>query len=197
MKTRLRGPMFGVVHGEDLIVARFNNIESVGHHLAKINLRTGVASTAVEGLFGKLRNMTIKAGTHLIALSEQYREQVSIADLSTGKVLAQIPTNGATSGVEWYGQCIVASNLDSRTVVAYDVSNLNEPKLIETFDMSDSGVVFSFFNRMALDQKTGRIYGKSARACNPITDNCNTLWNSVVALDLESSTKLKTACLSN
>ncbi|MCX6119252.1 MAG: hypothetical protein NT027_17070 [Proteobacteria bacterium] len=194
MKTRLRGPMFGIIHKNDLIIARFNNINTDNHYLAKVNLQTGASNSALPGSFGKLKDIALRSGTDVVALTEQSTGQITIGDLSKGEIISQFSTAGASTSVTWLGRCLATSNIDNRDVKIFDISDLRNPKEISSLDFSEAGPKFGYLSNMAIDSKTGRIYGKSAIACNPLITDCSNLWNSVAAIDLDSSQILRQKC---
>lgn len=194
MSTRLRGPNFGTTFGSDLIIARFNDMTSPSNFLARVSTSTGAVTPALKGTFLKIHDTKIKAGTSLIAVSERDGSQVAIGDLNTGEIIAQASIKGKSGAVEWFGKCLIASSIDEKTIFAYDMSTPAQPQLLKTIAFSDTGAVFAGLRGMTIDSKTGRVYGRSAYACNPMIQACVINTNSVAVLDLATSTELLGLC---
>lgn len=194
MSTRLRGPTFGTTYGTDLIIARFNDMSSPNNFLARVNTSTGAVTPAIKGTFASIHDTKIKAGTSLIAVSEREGGQVSIGDLKTGEVIGQAAIQGRSGSTEWLGKCLIASAIENKSVLVFDVTNPQQPQLLKTIDFSATGTVFKGMRGMTIDTETGRVYGRSSYPCNPLMGPCPATENSVAVLDQATSAEILGLC---
>jgi hypothetical protein len=194
MSTRLQGPALGTIFGSQLLIASFKSIGSDIYKLTKVQIGTGTQTPAFNQIFGRLKNIAIKPGSSVVALSDQTNGVVVIGDLSSSQILTSLPTGGATSYAEWYGHCVVASNLDNRQVVVFDTSDLSQAHQIAAIDFAHLGEGFGYLNRFTIDSTSGRIFAKSNYPCNPIMENCSINTNAVASSDANDGANLKRLC---
>ena len=194
MTTRLRGPNFGITFGADLVIARFDSIQGSANFLARVNTKTGVNTTAIKGTFQRIHDIKVKPGSNLIAISEREGAQITLGDLQSGSVVGSAPMKGTSGSLEWFGKCLVGSNVDEKKVLVFDATDVKAPKLLKTIPFDDTGKIFAGMRGMTMDLETGRVYGRSAYPCNPMITHCDKTENSVAVLDLATSKEIFGLC---
>lgn len=194
LSTRLRGPNFGVALGSDLLIARFDSIQGPANFLARVNTKTAANSTAIKGTFQHIHDVKVKPESTLIAISERDASQISLGDLQSGTIVGSIPMNGSSGSVEWFGKCLVGSNVSEKKIQVFDVMDVKSPKLLKTIAFNDTGKIFAGLRGMTMDLETGRVYGRSAYPCNPFITKCDKTENSVAVLDNMTSKEIFDLC---
>lgn len=192
MKTRLRGPAFGVSRDSNLFIARFDSFGSGNNAIATVDTKTATLSQ-LKQKFSFIHDLQFKPASEILAVSERMGSQVSLVDLTSGEV-GHAFTDGTSGAVDWLNKCLIASNIDEKKIHVFDATNFKEPKLLKSYAFDDTGAIFAKMRNMTVDAETGRVYGRSSIPCNPLVTKCDKTENSVAVIDTASAKEILAMC---
>jgi hypothetical protein len=193
-KIRLRSPMNGIRIADELYIVRFYNLGDTRRNVYRLNLKTGQFVDMFDQPRQRLTDI-IPLDNNLLAVSEAGGDRVNLIDRSTRELKKEIAIEGAPKSMQKIGQCLVVGSELSRQVNLVSVKDLSNPQIVGTLDFSTYGGHFRGLRTVAVDEQTGRVYGRSAYACNPMLQDCSKSWNSIVVGSKADAELLKAQCL--
>lgn len=195
LSYRMPMPIAGARVGRQFVVVHRYQI---GHPASNVMV-VDVDRNQARPLFAERRNMLTSLAplaSGLVAFSEQGTGEVLVVNPSTSAIVGSSPTKGAPRTLATVGHCVLAGNEQEKTVVALDVADPARPKPVLGLDFTTTGADLRGIRKIAVDPTTGKVYARSAYACNPMAEDCSgSSWNSVAVLQPTAATKLLAACV--
>lgn len=193
-KIRMRSPMNGIRIGDELFIVRFYDLYQPIRNVYRLNLKTG----QYDQLFDQPRallNDLVPLDNNLLAISETEGDRVNLVDRVTKELKVELTVAGSPRSMSKVGQCLVVGSESSRQVNVVSIEDLSKPEIVATLDFSTTGGHFRGLRKIAVDGQTGRVYGRSSYACNPLTMDCSKSWNSIVVGSNADTQAVKSKCL--
>lgn len=191
LSTRLPLPTEGLVLGGKLYLVQDKDISGQQSNLVRVDLKT----EKVERLFNDfwrqgLSNLTLLSdGT--LALVERGAGQLLVVDPAAWKLTATIKVEAGTPhGLAQLGSCLVVGSETTKRVSFYDLKDTAHARLA-LWDLSGAGAKLLGIRNLAADPQSGRVYVRSAYACNPLDTKCGPDRNSVVMAEETSGATFK------
>jgi hypothetical protein len=190
LPARLRLPVGGTAIGKKLFVLQKEDMFNPKSNLAIVDVTTGKHTLAFPTSRGNVASLVKIPGTTQIAISERAANQWILYDTAGAKLLGEFHTLGSEPrGIAALGNCIVVGSFGNRGIEVFKKSGDTYASAGE-IAMDLPVEEFEILTQIAADAKTGRVYGRSNAACNPISAECVNDINRVVVWDSE----LLTAC---
>lgn len=194
LPIRLRAPRMGKKVGELAYVLRAYSIGHPGTNIAVVDVAKRQVRNLFETAWNGARDFVALDGGKTLAVSVQGDEAVRFVDATNGAVKSEIAVDGGPASMAELGQCVLVGTEGKKDVVAIRRNAEGQATVAARVDLSGTGATFRALKKIAVNPSTGVVYGRSAYACNPLTEDCSQLWNSVVATDAATGAKLLEAC---
>lgn len=193
LKHRLRGPLNGFLLGSRFVIQRKNDISQPSSIIVSFDPATGATKPLFErGLAYAGEPVSMGDGTR-IAVAEA-GGLVHFADVATGEI-ATFETGGTPRAVAVAGKCLVVGLEREKKGMVLRAVPGSAVEVVDTFDFNGVGDRMRALRRVAVDIRSGRIYGQSVYACNPYTMDCGKSWNAVVATARGTGAAVREKCL--
>ena len=193
LKPRIAAPSLLAFARESLYIVSAPTFLTGGKTLTKMNTATQTTTILLQGR-NDLRSILVLPKLNLMAMAESGAAQTLIIDLKTDAVVQTFPSPaGRPRALAAFGKCLAVATEDTRQVQFFDLTESARGPLA-VWDLAPAGAHLYGIRSLAADPVSGRIYARSAYACNP-TSACSAERNSVVMASPEGTSLAVTKCL--
>lgn len=193
LSARVRMPVSGTSLNDKLLLVSSEGIGSSAASLVEVDPRTSAVRVISKSPTAKYKNIQVLPGTTDLITNALSESKVKIIDSVSGQIRREFQTKGYPRSFVTAGHCILVGNDETNVVEVFDINaESTTPAFAEEVKMAAEE--FSGIKSIAIDQASGTVFARAARACNPIMEACDHDNNRVIKFDQEFAARVKSAC---
>ena len=194
LPIRLAGSMNGMFVGDQLLVNHIYDIRNASRNIHRINIATGQHDELFSAPRARIWDM-LALDKNILAVSEAGADRVVFVDRLTKEIKGEVIVEGEPRSMVKLGHCILVGSRQSRAVTLINIKDSLAPAKVGSLDFTTTDGAFRVLDKITADQNSGRVFGRSSYACNPVMETCEKTWNSVVVSSQDDAALVKSQCL--